>query len=563
MAPRRSQAQRPTLNKKQIEEQKRRIRQTQACLRVQRILRGIRVRHGMQRVKEVEDLLFGLREQPALVFQDFVAMAGTPSDLSLEEEDCKLLEASPPDFGLIIPELDTEEEKEERERVQAEYDAKLEEAKMLAEEKRLEREGLDQVDATLALDAIITRRTVERELQRRGYQGDLDKVVVGLFRVMHPETRVPEGLILSDFVQLRAHKLRRIIADGPTKQLTLILVRHGEADFMADKLVAERQRPLTEQGTLQAATAGQNFAIANRHPDITLCSTSQRCLETLQWIQELAPKEYVFSPCKALDQKEDPTGRLGPSIFPVADTIISYAEARPDIFTVCLVSHGMLLETIASCLTFQSDNVRESGVKRILCGDVVILQSKPLNICEGEELDERPAADLWTEAMRSERWSVLDHLRGDGEPEPPTPRPVDDSTKKWYNYTTDMSWVASAGDPLIYTEESLVYPTQFMGTKLPQASTITPGLRLLVAGWVSPSERTPRESKGGEDMGEDGAVPWHHGRRQSQDDAYQDGESDTYQVDRDRKQSEMSMSAGSRKQSMEEHLSVHSSGSPE
>jgi phosphohistidine phosphatase SixA len=560
MPPRRSTVNaKQKLTPKQIEEQKRRIRQTQACLRVQRILRGIQIRNAFRRVKEIEDILFALREQPIVVFQEFLAMANTASDPSLEEEDCKLLEASPPDFGLIIPELDTDEEREERERVQAEYDAKLEEAKALAEEKRLEREELDQADVVLAAEERISTRTIARELRRRGYQGDANKAVQGLFRVIHPKDRIPEGFILGDFAQMRAHKLRRIIANGATMQLQLILVRHGEADFMADKLVAERQRPLTEQGILQAVTAGQNFAIANCKPDIILSSTSQRCLETVQWIQELAPREWLFSTCKALDQKEDPTGRLGPSIFPIADTIISYAEARPDIFTVCLLSHGMLLETIASCLTFQSDNVRESGVKRILCGDVVILQSKPLNVAEGEDLDERPAADLWTEAMRSERWSVLDHLRGDGEPDPPTPRPVDDSTKNWYKHSTDMSWVASAGGPLIYTEESLVYQNYYSGTKLPQASTIAPSLRLLVAGWVSPSQRTPREDEEPEDFGEDGDVTWPRGRRQtlSQDEA--EGDETPRTVHRDRKQSGFS----SKKTSMEDHSSVQSSGAPE
>lgn len=467
---------------------------------------------GVKRLKEIEDLLFALRPKVAEVFQDFVAMANTPSDLSPEEEYFKLLEKSPPDFGLIIPELDTDEDREERERVQAKYDTELEAARYVAEEKKVEREELDQSDMNDAAEERISKRVFIRELERRGYntQGyaaDARTATDGLWSVIHPADRIPAGLLLEEFVRLRAHKLRRIIMDGPTKQLKLVLVRHGEADFLADKVVAERQRPLTEQGILQAATAGQNMAIAKCNPDLILCSNSQRCLETAQWIQELAPREYAFSTSKALDQKEDPLGRLGPSIFPVADTIISAAEARPDIFTVCLLSHGMLLETIASCLTFQSDDVRERCVNRLLCGDVVILQSKPLTIAEGEDLDERPAADLWTEAMRSERWSITEHLRGDGVPDPPEPRHVDDSTKQWYHHTTDTHWVNTIGDPLIYTEENttmslgLNYSNKYVGLKEPQAHDMIGSLRLLVDGWVSPQNRTPRED---EDRDKDG-----------------------------------------------------------
>lgn len=81
-----------------------------------------------------------------------------------------------------------------------------------------------------------------------------------------------------------------------------------------------------------------------------------------------------------------------------------------------------------------------------------------------------------------------------------------------------MTWVSCTGDPLVYTDDNLVYANRMSGTKEPQARKIVGGIRLLADGWVSPRDRsswlmqTQRPPE--EDEGEDSVSSLN--RRQSQ-----------------------------------------------
>ncbi|MBO89598.1 MAG: phosphohistidine phosphatase [Rickettsiales bacterium] len=91
--------------------------------------------------------------------------------------------------------------------------------------------------------------------------------------------------------------------------LRLYFLRHGKAKTAAD--LADIDRPLSDQGRLDAVLMGRRLANWNEVPSLILCSAAQRARETLSGLIpslkgntliEIEERLYTFEPTEVLER---------------------------------------------------------------------------------------------------------------------------------------------------------------------------------------------------------------------------------------------------------------------
>jgi phosphohistidine phosphatase len=90
---------------------------------------------------------------------------------------------------------------------------------------------------------------------------------------------------------------------------TALLLRHAKSSW-DDSTLDDHNRPLAPRGARAADRMGRYFAASNLRPDLVLCSSARRALETLEGLRthfedelriETEPRIYGASPAELLE----------------------------------------------------------------------------------------------------------------------------------------------------------------------------------------------------------------------------------------------------------------------
>jgi len=131
---------------------------------------------------------------------------------------------------------------------------------------------------------------------------------------------------------------------------TLIILRHAKADHPDG--VSDAERPLTERGHRDAASAGVYLAAAGHQPDVVLCSPAQRTRQT--W----------FGVAPALS--EAPAVSYEPDIYAgaVADLLAVIQRVDPAATRVLIIGHNPAISQLSALLdqTGAAHELRTSGI---------------------------------------------------------------------------------------------------------------------------------------------------------------------------------------------------------
>lgn len=162
----------------------------------------------------------------------------------------------------------------------------------------------------------------------------------------------------------------------------LYLLRHAKA--APDDGRGDHERPLTGRGRRDAAEMGREMARRGCRPDVILCSTSQRTVETLDLVLPF------LTPA--------PVATLEPGLFHASAREIGSRAARLDagIASVLFVGHNPGLEDLALALAGDSRMGRRMAEKFPTCAFAAFESTAP----------------LWPAALEG-AWKTLEFLKPD------------------------------------------------------------------------------------------------------------------------------------------------------
>jgi phosphohistidine phosphatase len=119
---------------------------------------------------------------------------------------------------------------------------------------------------------------------------------------------------------------------------TLILLRHAKSDWPED--VPDHDRPLAKRGRRDAPVVGRWLRRHGYQPDVVVCSTAQRTLQTWELVSA------------ALSETPRPAVTFEPRAYGAsAQTLLYLArELGPDVHTALLIAHNPGISELAAAL---------------------------------------------------------------------------------------------------------------------------------------------------------------------------------------------------------------------
>src|SRR5262245_22810586 len=128
---------------------------------------------------------------------------------------------------------------------------------------------------------------------------------------------------------------------------TLVLLRHAKADRPASTV--DRDRPLSERGRADAATAGEWLVAHHYAPELVLCSPTKRTRQTWKSVVKALPaKAEVWYEEKLYTANVD-------------DLIDAVSEVDDDVGTVLLIGHNPTVSELSERLDPQ--RAQPSGLR--------------------------------------------------------------------------------------------------------------------------------------------------------------------------------------------------------
>ena len=140
---------------------------------------------------------------------------------------------------------------------------------------------------------------------------------------------------------------------------TLVILRHAKAD--RPNGVADLDRPLTERGHADAATAGAWLAARGYRPDLVLCSPAKRTRQTWRAV------------ATALAGSAPAETRYEPELYHggVAEALDLVRTVPEEARTVLVVGHNPTLSMLSALLdeaaARDADGLRTSGIAVHVC----------------------------------------------------------------------------------------------------------------------------------------------------------------------------------------------------
>jgi phosphohistidine phosphatase len=119
---------------------------------------------------------------------------------------------------------------------------------------------------------------------------------------------------------------------------TLLLLRHAKTSLI-DPMLSDNMRPLTYQGKKDVSIIGNILKNKNLIPDIIICSTAKRAVETSKLIAEYVNYHNEIHLSKLLYQTS------------TKDYINVISDIPDKNNTVLLVGHNPILETLVEIIT--------------------------------------------------------------------------------------------------------------------------------------------------------------------------------------------------------------------
>jgi phosphohistidine phosphatase len=141
----------------------------------------------------------------------------------------------------------------------------------------------------------------------------------------------------------------------------LLLLRHAKSAW-DDPSLADHDRPLAPRGEKAVRRLREHLASTGYRPDVVLCSSARRTVETLEGIRSALPKRA------SIDVVDD--------IYAAsADTLLAMLhDVSADVRCAMLIGHNPGIEDLATCLVGSGDDrLRTQLAAKVPTGALVTL----------------------------------------------------------------------------------------------------------------------------------------------------------------------------------------------